>query len=78
MAVCRAVSHQAINRILATIHCMDAQNTFCHFGELCLPHEVRVSTTNDPESEEVIKKLATKITVMKELKKARGYCSNIL
>ncbi len=49
--------------------------SFVPLGESCLPPDVRVSTTKEPESEEVTKKLATNKTVTTEAKVVKGYCS---
>ena len=76
VAVCKAVNPPPINKTAATNPSIDAQNIFCPFGASCRPPEVSVSTTKDPESEEVIKKLATNITVIIEVKVVKGYCSN--
>ena len=61
-AVCKAVRPPPMSSTEATIPSIEAQNIFCPFGALCLPPEVSVSTTNEPESEDVIKKLATSKT----------------
>lgn len=61
-AVCKAVRPPPISNTEATSPSIEAQNIFCPLGALCLPPEVSVSTTNEPESEEVIKKLATSKT----------------
>lgn len=65
-AVCKAVNPPPINKIEAISPSIVAQNIFCPFGASCLPPEVNISTTNDPESDEVTKKLATRITVTTE------------
>ncbi len=74
-AVCKAVKPPPINRTAASKPSIDAQNIFCPFGASCRPPEVNVSTTNEPESEDVTKKLATKITVRIEENVVNGYCS---
>lgn len=76
VAAFNAVNPPPINKIAATNPSIDAQNIFCPFGASCRPPEVSVSTTKDPESEDVIKKLATSIMVTTEVKVVKGYCSN--
>lgn len=74
-AVCKAVNPPPTNNTAANKPSIDAQNIFWPFGASCLPPDVKVSTTNEPESEEVTKKLATKITVKIDEKVVSGYCS---
>lgn len=74
-AVCKAVNPPPINRTAASRPSIDAQNIFCPLGASCRPPEVNVSTTNEPESDEVTKKLATNITVKIDENVVSGYCS---
>ncbi len=75
-AVCKAVNPPPTSNTAASKPSIDAQKIFCPLGASCLPPEVNVSTTNEPESEEVTKKLATKITVNIEENVVSGYCSS--
>ena len=57
VTACIASSPPHSKRILAATHCNVAQKTFWNRGESCRPPEVMVSTTYEPLSEEVTKKL---------------------
>ena len=75
-AVCKAVNPPPINKTAASKPSIDAQKIFCPLGASWRPPDVNVSTTNDPESDDVTKKLATKITVKIDEKIVKGYCSS--
>ena len=75
-AVCKAVNPPPNKRTPAIKPSIVAQNIFWNVGASCLPPEVKVSTTKDPESEDVTKKEVTNNIVKIEEKVVNGNCSN--
>lgn len=78
VADCKAVSPPYESNIEAIIPSMLAQNIFCNLGASCRPPEVKVSTTIDPLSDEVKKKLATNKMASTELRVTKGCFSSNL
>src|SRR5690606_33283290 len=73
--VCNAPKPQAKSKIIATIPSPLAQNIRCHAGVSSRPFEHNISTTIEPESDEVTKNTTT-ISVATKLKKPlHGNCS---
>src|SRR5690606_15488941 len=63
-AVCKAFNPPPQSSTIAIPPCKKAQNTLCKAGVCSFPPDVILSTTKDPEYEEVIKKKATKQTAI--------------
>src|SRR5690554_4618160 len=66
-AVCSAANPPANSSTEATTPSILAQNTRCHTGVSSTPPEASESTTKEPESEEVTKKVMIKMTVAIEI-----------
>ena len=73
--VCKALRPPANNSDEATTPSAEAQKTRCHTGVCKAPPEASESITNEPESEEVTKKVIISITVMKETIEVSGSTS---
>ena len=78
VADCNAVSPPYKSKMEAIIPSMLAQNIFCTLGASCRPPEVKVSTTIDPLSDEITKKLATNKIANTELRVTNGCFSSNL
>lgn len=76
VAVCKAVSPPAANNTAATTPSVTAQKIRCQTGEFRSPLDVIISITNDPESEEVTKKVTISTVAIKEVIIDHGSCSN--
>ncbi len=76
-ALCNAVSRPPNNSAIAHTPSIAAQKMRCATGELSVPPDVRWSTTNEPESEEVTKKITTRVTPTKEVTAVNGKFSSM-
>src|SRR6056297_1859722 len=71
-AVCSADSPPASSSTAATTPSLNAQNTRCQTGGLSWPPEVSVSITSEPESDDVTKKVTTRMVATSEDTEANG------
>lgn len=72
--VCSAVKPPPNNKAIAIAPSMIAQNTRCGLGASTLPPAVIESMTNEPESDEVTKKMITSTIAMNEVICDSGSC----
>ena len=77
-AVCSALRPPPNSSAAATAPSVNAQNIRIETGDSALPAVVSLSTTMDPESEEVTKKLTTSNNPSADVKDAYGKCSRNL
>ena len=74
-AVCKACKPPPTKRTAAIVPSAKAQKIRWPIGESIFPPEVRLSTTKEPESEEVTKNPAINITPITLSAVAKGNCS---
>src|SRR5690606_17049883 len=74
-AVCNALRPPAISNTAATTPSELAQNTRCHTGVFMTPPDAKESITNEPESDEVTKKVMINRTVANDKIAFQGSCS---
>ncbi len=72
VAVCKASKPPPIKRTAATEPSVTAQKIRCPTGASIFPPEVKLSTTKEPESDEVIKNPAIRITATTLMTIANG------
>src|SRR5690606_5346789 len=77
-AVCNALKPPAISNTAATAPSVTTQNVRCHHGVSLRPPAASESITNEPESDEVTKKVMINTTVNDETIWVNGNCSNSL
>src|SRR5690606_4245501 len=75
VAVCSAPRPPATSSAAATMPSTTAQNTRCHTGESSWPPLVSMSTTSEPESDEVTKKVITSKVATSDITADSGRCS---
>jgi hypothetical protein len=74
VAVCSAPRPPASSRVAASRPSTTAQKTRWHVGDASWPPLVSMSTTSEPESEEVTKKVATSSVASTDVSPASGSC----
>src|SRR5690606_8255629 len=77
-AVCKAVKPPAISSTAATAPSVTTQKERCHHGVSLRPPAASESITNDPESDDVTKKVIINKTVNEETNSVKGRFSNNL
>ena len=77
-AVCNAVKPPANNNAAATAPSVTTQNVRCHHGVSLRPPAASESITNEPESDEVTKKVMINNTVNDDTNSVKGRFSNNL
>ena len=72
---CRALRPPASKRVAASAPSRRLQKTLCHTGGWGFPFAASISTTNDPESEDVTKKPTSKMSVRVDVTSLNGRAS---
>ena len=76
-AVCSAASPPARSSVAATAPSDTAQKIRCQTGGFSAPPELIISITNEPESDEVTKKVTISIVARAEVTVVNGSCSSM-